>query len=65
MHAGWGVRMINAGQPVGVVHPKIGDKTGMPTLGYIALSKSSKNIDAAHWFMNELISEDQQEEWCN
>ena len=65
MHAGWGVRMINAGQPVGVVHPKIGNKTGMPTLGYIALSKASKNKEAAHWFMNELISEDQQEEWYN
>ena len=65
LHAGWGVRLIKAGQPVAVVHPVIGGKKGMPTLGFIALSKASKNKEAAHWFMNELISAEQQEEWYN
>ena len=63
IHAGWGVRLIKAGQPVGVVHPEVNGKKGLPTLGYIALSKASKNKEAAHWLMNELIGAEQQEEW--
>ena len=63
IHAGWGVRLINAGEPVAVVHPEVAGKKGMPTLGYIALSKASKNKEAAHWLMNELIGAEQQEEW--
>jgi spermidine/putrescine-binding protein len=65
LHAGWGVRLIKAGQPVAVVHPEVAGKKGLPTLGYIALSKASKNKEAAHWLMNELIGAEQQEEWYN
>ena len=65
LHAGWGVRLIKAGHPVAVVHPEIGGKKGLPTLGYIALSKASENTEAAHWLMNELIGAEQQENWHN
>ena len=65
LHAGWGVRLIKAGQPVAVVHPVIDGKRGLPTLGFLALSKASKNKEAAHWLMNELIGEAQQEKWHN
>jgi len=65
LHAGWGVRLIKAGQPVAVVHPVIDGKRGLPTLGFLALSKASKNKEAAHWLLNELISEAQQEKWHN
>ena len=37
------------------MHPEVTGKKGLPTLGFIVLSKASKNVEAAHWLMNELI----------
>ncbi len=60
-HAGWGVRLHDAGVPVGMVHPAVKDKVGMAGVGFSAVVKGSKNKAAAEFYINELISEGMQE----
>ena len=60
-HAGWGVRLHDAGVPVGMVHPKVKDKVGLASRGYAGLVKGTKNKAAAEFYINELISEGMQE----
>ena len=60
-HAGWGVRLHDAGVPVGMVHPKVKDKVGLASRGYAGLVKGTRNKAAAEFYINELISEGMQE----
>ena len=60
-HAGWGVRLHDAGVPVGMVHPMVNDKVGLASLGYAGVVKGTKNKAAAEFYINELISEGMQE----
>ena len=60
-HAGWGVRLHDAGVPVGMVHPMVKDKVGLASLGYAGVVKGTKNKAAAEFYINELISEGMQE----
>ena len=60
-HAGWGVRLHDAGVPVGMVHPKVKDKVGLASRGYAGIVKGTKNKAAAEFYINELISEGMQE----
>ncbi len=60
-HAGWGVRLHDAGVPVGMVHPQVKDKVGLASRGYAGLVKGTKNKAAAEFYINELISEGMQE----
>ena len=60
-HAGWGVRLHDAGVPVGMVHPTVKDKVGLASRGYAGVVKGTKNKAAAEFYINELISEEMQE----
>ena len=60
-HAGWGVRLHDAGVPVGMVHPIVKDKVGLASRGYAGVVKGTKNKAAAEFYINELISEGMQE----
>jgi putative spermidine/putrescine transport system substrate-binding protein len=60
-HAGWGVRLNDAGVPVGMVHPVVKDKVGMASRGFATVVKGSKNQAAAEWYINQLVSEGMQE----
>ena len=60
-HAGWGVRLHDAGVPVGMVHPAVKDKMGMASRGFATVVTGSKNQKAAEWYINELVSEGMQE----
>ena len=60
-HAGWGVRLHDAGVPVGMVHPIVKDKVGLGSRGYAGVVKGTKNKTAAEFYINELISEEMQE----
>ena len=60
-HAGWGVRLHDAGVPVGMVHPIVKDKVGLAGRGYAGVVKGTKNKAAAEFYINELLSEEMQE----
>lgn len=60
-HAGWGVRLQDAGVPVGMVHPLVKGKVGMASRGYAGVVKGTKNKSAAEFYINELVSEGMQE----
>ena len=60
-HAGWGVRLHDAGVPVGMVHPQVKDKVGLASRGYAGLVKGTKHKALAEFYINELISEGMQE----
>ena len=59
-HAGWGVRLNDAGVSVGVVHAKVKDKQGMADLGFAAVVANTKHKEAAEFYLNILISEEMQ-----
>ena len=56
-HAGWGIQMAKAGVPVKMVHPRIKDRKGMASLGSVGITKGSKAYEAAHVYIDALISE--------
>ncbi len=59
VHAGWCVRARKAGANVTTVHPVINDKyVGVHKHGWLGIMKSSKQIEAAHWYINQFIDED-------
>jgi|TARA_B110000967_G_C18870215_1_gene554980 putative spermidine/putrescine transport system substrate-binding protein len=65
VHAGWCVRARNAGVNVATVHPVIGDKAvGVHKYGWLAIMKSSENVKAANWFLNEYNDADFQLEYA-
>lgn len=60
-HAGWGVRLNDAGIKVGMVHPVVKDKVGMASRGFAGVVKGTKNTEAAEFYINLLVSEEMQE----
>ena len=60
-HAGWGVRLHDAGMPVGMVHPEVRDRVGVAGLGYTGVVMGTRRKAAAEYYINELISEAMQE----
>ena len=65
VHAGWCVRARNAGVNVATVHPVIGEKAvGVHKYGWLAIMKSSENVKAANWFLNEYNDADFQLEYA-
>ena len=58
-NAGWCLRTKKAGVNVTSVHPKIKEGVvGVAKVGWLGVMKSSKNVAAAHWFINQYLSED-------
>ena len=65
VHAGWCVRARNAGVNAMTVHPKIGNKAvGVHKYGWLVVMKSSENVKAANWFLNEYNDADFQLEYA-
>ena len=60
-HAGWGVRLHDAGIKVGMVHPQVKDKVGMASRGFAGVVANTKHPEAAEFYINELVSEGMQE----
>ncbi len=60
-HAGWGVRLHDAGIKVGMVHPQVKDRVGMASRGYAGVVNGTKNAEAAEFYINLLVSEEMQE----
>lgn len=60
-HGGWAVQMAASGLPVGMVHPKIGDRQGMASRGFVGIVKGSNKAAAAEFYINQLISAESQE----
>ena len=58
VHAGWCLRAkTKAGQNVTTVHPYINDElAGVASEGWFGVMKSSENVEAAQWYINEFIS---------
>lgn len=63
-HAGMAVRLTNAGQDVGVVHPMLGDKRGEVEFNYLGIVKGTKNKEAAAAFINEFLDTQAQAEFA-
>lgn len=65
VHSGWCVRARNAGVNVMTAHPKIGNKAvGVHKYGWLVIMKSSENVKAANWFLNEYNDADFQLEYA-
>lgn len=64
VHSGWCVRARNAGANVMTVHPQIGSKVGVHKHGWLVIMKSSENVKAANWFLNEYNDADFQLEYA-
>ena len=60
-HAGWGVRLHDAGVPVGMIHPMVKDRVGLASRGYAGVVAGTKHKAAAEFYINELVSEGMQE----
>ena len=54
-HAGHAVRLDKAGVPVAMLHPPVKGKVGMKARGYLGITKGSKAVDAAHFFINGAV----------
>ncbi|WP_218511886.1 extracellular solute-binding protein [Variovorax sp. dw_308] len=54
-HAGMAVRLANAGQQIGFVHPQIGGKRGEIEYNYLGIVKGTKNKEAAAAFINAFL----------
>lgn len=54
-HAGMAVRLTNAGQKIGVVHPTLGDKRGEVEFNYLGIVKGTRNQEAAAAFINQFL----------
>ena len=52
-HAGWGVRLHDAGVPVGMIHPVVKDRVGLASRGYAGVVKGTKHKAAAEFYINE------------
>lgn len=60
-NAGWCLRAKKAGVDVAAAHPIIGNgNVGVAKVGWLGIMKSSegKNVEAAHWFINEYLDEE-------
>ena len=59
IHAGWCVRAVNAGLTVASAHPVLNDKyTGIVKQGLWGIVKGTKNVKAAHAYINLFLDTD-------
>lgn len=57
MGSSWAIRLRRAGHAwAKFALLKVGDNVGLWERGHMGLAKGSRNVDAAHWFVNRLIS---------
>lgn len=57
MGSSWAIRLRRAGHAwAKFALLKVGDNVGLWERGHIGLAKGSRNVEAAHWFVNRLIS---------
>jgi len=63
-HAGMAVRLANAGQNIGVVHPTLGDKRGEIEYNYLGIVKGTKNKEAAAAFINQFLDTQSQADFA-
>ena len=61
LHAGWAVRLNDAGIKVGMAFPEVAGKLGVADTGYVGVVKGTKNQEAAEFYINLLISDEMQE----
>ena len=60
-NGGWCLRTRKAGVNVDAVHPDLGNgNVGVAKVGWLGIMASAedKNVEAAHWFINEYLEED-------
>lgn len=58
-NAGWCLQTKRAGVNVAISHPRIDEDTvGVAKVGWLGIMKSSENVEAAHWFINEYLREE-------
>jgi len=63
-HAGMAVRLTNAGQKFGVVHPTLGDKRGEVEYNHLGIIKGTKNKEAAAAFINQFLDTQSQADFA-
>ena len=63
-HAGWAVRLERAGQKVGFVHPRVGNRVGAVEYNYLGIVNGSKNQEAAAAFINAFLDSSAQTEFA-
>jgi putative spermidine/putrescine transport system substrate-binding protein len=57
MGSSWAIRLRRAGHEwARFALLKVGDNVGIWERGHLGLAKGSRNVEAAHWFVNRLIS---------
>ena len=57
MGSSWAIRLRRAGHEwAKFALLKVGDNVGIWERGHMGLAKGSRNVEAAHWFVNRLIS---------
>ena len=57
MGSSWAIRLRRAGHDwAKFALLKVGDNVGLWERGHMGLAKGSRNVEAAHWFVNRLIS---------
>lgn len=56
-----GIRMFDAGLPLSAVHPTINGHKGAIARGYLGVSKGSKQLAAAEYYINAMIDTGMQE----
>ncbi|MBN9043410.1 MAG: extracellular solute-binding protein [Rhizobiales bacterium] len=59
-HAGMALRLANAGQKMGMIHPTLGDKRGEIEFNYLGIVKGTKNAEAAAAFINQFLDTESQ-----
>lgn len=59
MGASWALRLRRAGHDWAQFAPlKLGNNVGIWERGHMGLARGSRNVEAAHWFVNRLISQE-------
>src|SRR5581483_7700089 len=57
MGSSWAIRLRRAGNDwAKFALLKVGDDVGIWERGHMGLAKDSRHVEAAHWFVNQLIS---------
>lgn len=58
-NAGWCLRTKKAGVNVTSVHPQVTPEIqGVAKVGWLGIMTDSKNVEAAHWYINQYLEED-------
>ncbi len=63
-HAGWAARLLRAGVPVATTFPKVKDKVGMISLGWLGIAGKTPNQAGAEKFIDLFLTKEAQETLC-